>query len=174
MSPEEAYQFIDTDRSKATIYGVLRHVGLTPRDHDFEDCAQEAWIAFYLWLCEDLAATLDDNALRKIAYTRMYRHILNIRYRVRRQQYHHVMTEDATLASFGSANETDVQLELHGIPLTSRQREIIWYMLASSGNQSWVAAEMQLSRRTISREVQVLRDLLEQHDVRTTLHEDIA
>lgn len=174
MSPEEAYQFIDTDSSKAAIYGVLRHVGLTPRDNDFEDCAQEAWLSFYLWLQEDLAVELDDSARRKIAYTRMYRHILNIRYRTKRQDFHHVATEDNVLASFGDASANDTHLDLHGVPLSSRQRDLLWHLIASSGNQSWVAQQMNLSRRTISREVKQLRQLLDQHNLREIAHDRVV
>lgn len=146
MSPEEAYQFIDTFDSKETIYNVLRNVGVAPTDSEFENCAQGAWVAFYLWLLEADTVMLDDATLRKTAYLRMFRQVLNILY-----------TRNGSLAihadngsSLADVPEVEVGM------LTVEERSFVWHLVGCSGNVMWLAEKSQLSQQLVVREVKAL------------------
>lgn len=159
MSPEEAYQFIDTFDSKETIYNVLRNVGVIPTDSEFENCAQGAWVAFYLWLLEADATTLDDVTLRKTAYLRMFRQVLNILYTRNGSLVIH--TDNSS--SLADAAEVETGM------LTAEERSFVWHLVGCSGNVMWLAEKLQYSRQLVVREVKALKHLRSGNDIRGML-----
>lgn len=163
MEQEQAYQLIDLPESQATIYGVLRRLGIDARHPEYEDYAQEAWIIFYLWCLEADLSQYTPADIRKIGFTRMYRRLMNLRYREIRKRDTQTMVggDDDTLTTLPvPIADLDWQLDLDGINFTKRQRQILWYMLAGQGNQQWVANQLLISRKTVSREMTIIRNLL--------------
>ncbi|WP_165964780.1 sigma-70 family RNA polymerase sigma factor [Periweissella cryptocerci] len=162
MNETDAYTFIDTKESWATIYGMLRHLGVAAFDPDYEDYAQEAWLIFYQWLQEPAAAELAPEALRGIAYTRMYRRTLN---QLRRNHRHRDMREDdEALAQTPMTANEEFELawftRLAFDKLTDRQRVILHWLVDHGDTQTAVADKLGVSRRTVSREIKIVRQQL--------------
>lgn len=159
MEPAQAYELMDTPEAQATIYGVIRRLGIDARHPEYEDYAQEAWIIFYLWCLEANLTIYSPTEIRKIGFTRMYRRLMNLRYREIRKRDTQMMIADQSTFDMlpGPTNYEHWELAIHGIKLTKRQRQIMWYLIAGQGNQQWVASQLKISRKTVKRELVELR-----------------
>lgn len=167
MDKTAAYTFIDTKESWATIYGVLRHLGVDARNAAYEDYAQEAWLIFYQWLQDPVADGLAPEALRGIAYTRMYRRILNLLHREHRHRDRRDADEELaqTPVAATSDYETAWFMCLDFAQLTNRQRLILHWLVDHGDTQTAIAAKLKVSRRTMQREIHALRQHLVQQEI---------
>lgn len=162
MEQAQALQLMDTPQAQATIYGVIRRLGIDACHPEYEDYAQEAWIIFYLWCLEANPARHSPAEIRKIGFTRMYRRLLNLRYReIRKRNTHTMVGDQATFDILPALYSYDNwELETYNLALTKRQRQIMWYLIASQGNQQWVAQQLNISRKTVRHELGELRSRL--------------
>ena len=160
MNPEKAYQLMLSNEFQATIFGVLRHLDLKPSQSIYEDYVQEAWVVFYLWLQEPQATNLNAKQQRSIGYTRMYRHLVNL---LIHDQRHAQRRDDGDVPSVMQLITNDTpkwQLDWLGLPLSTRQLKIIWYLVEYGENQQVVAQKLGVNRKTIQRELSAIRKII--------------
>ena len=160
MDPQVAYQVISSNESQATIYGVLRHLDLKPNHPNYEDYVQEAWVVFYLWLQEPKAKWLSPKQQRSIGYTRMYRHLINLLIHDQRHAQHRDDGDVPSVMQLITNDTPKWQLDWLGLPLSTRQLKIIWYLVEYGENQQVVAQKLGVNRKTIQRELSAIRKII--------------
>lgn len=156
---DEITNFINSKEAQITIYGVLKRIGIRPTNNNFEDYYQEAQIVFLLWLNEPLAKTLTKKRCLQIAYTRMYRKLINLRkHEFKIRDVSQVEVKDDLFLK-QKTKEVDSLINLHGISLTKRQQDILNALIVDD-NKTKVANQLKLSKRTVFREINILKALL--------------